>query len=178
MDLRLWAKPFHRILNVRARQAAERTHGQLRAQRSALRLTWAGLDTELVFRYASSPPARPSPVRPFPAAYPRNRFASSLVEDFDELPGPEVELSVYEDHTRQVLAENDSPDIGFRYSINPYRGCFHGCAYCLSGDTQILMADGSSKRLSDVQPGDQVVGTQRRERADTGRRFVPSLVLD
>jgi DNA repair photolyase len=114
-------------------------------------------------------------VKPIPASNPRSRFASNLVEYFDELPGPEVELSIYEDHTKQVLAENDSPDIGFRYSINPYRGCFHGCAYCLAGDTQILMADGSSKRLSDVKPGEQVVGTARSER---GRRFVPSLVLD
>jgi DNA repair photolyase len=114
-------------------------------------------------------------VRPIPAQNPRNRFSASLVEYFDELPGPEVELSVYEDHTKQVLAENDSPDLGFRYSINPYRGCFHGCAYCLSGDTRILMADGSSKPLSDVKPGEQVVGTAR---ADVGRRFVPSLVLD
>lgn len=114
-------------------------------------------------------------MRPIPAANPRNRFAASLVEYFDELPGPEVELSVFEDHTKQVLAENDSPDLGFRYSINPYRGCFHGCAYCLAGDTRILMADGSSKLLADVKAGDHVVGTARTE---AGRRFVPSLVLD
>jgi DNA repair photolyase len=114
-------------------------------------------------------------MRPIPAQNPRNRFAASLVEFFDDLPGPEVELSLYEDHTKQVLAENDSPDLGFRYSINPYRGCFHGCAYCLSGDTRILMADGSSKQLSDVKPGEQVVGTGL---GATGRRFVPSLVLD
>jgi len=114
-------------------------------------------------------------VRPIPATNPRNRFASSLVEYFDELPGPEVELSVYEDHTKQVLAENDSPDLGFRYSINPYRGCFHGCAYCLAGDTPILMADGATKLLADVQPGEQVIGTRS---ADGERRFVPSLVLD
>lgn len=114
-------------------------------------------------------------MKPIPAANPRSRFAASLVEYFDDLPGPEVELSIYEDHTKQVLAENDSPDLGFRYSINPYRGCFHGCAYCLSGETQILMADGASKRLSDVKAGEQVVGTAK---SDTGRRFVPSLVLD
>ena len=114
-------------------------------------------------------------MRPIPAANPRSRFAASLIEYFDELPGPEVELSVYEDHTKQILAENDSPDLGFRYSVNPYRGCFHGCAYCLSGDTSILMADGSTKQLADVKPGDHVVGTQRY---DAGRRFVPSLVLD
>jgi hypothetical protein len=95
-------------------------------------------------------------VRPIPAANPRNRFAASLVEYFDDESlggGPEVELSIYEDHTKQVLAENDSPDLGFRYSINPYRGCFHGCAYCLSGETRILMADGSTKQLADVNPG-------------------------
>lgn len=114
-------------------------------------------------------------VRPIPAANPRNRFSASLVEYFDDLPGPEVELSIFEDHTKQVLAENDSPDLGFRYSINPYRGCFHGCAYCLAGETRILMADGSSKQLADIKPGEQVVGTAR---AGTGRRFVPSLVLD
>jgi len=117
-------------------------------------------------------------VKPIAATNPRNRFASSLVEYFDDLPGPEVELSLYEDHTKQVLAENDSPDLGFRYSINPYRGCFHGCAYCLSGETRILMADGATKPLADVQPGDHVVGTARTERSELGRRFVPSLVLD
>jgi DNA repair photolyase len=114
-------------------------------------------------------------MRPIPAANPRNRFASSLVEYFDDLPGPEVELSLYEDHTKRVLAENDSPDLGFRYSINPYRGCFHGCAYCLSGETRILMADGSTKQLADVTAGEQVIGTAVTRGT---RRFVPSLVLD
>src|SRR5262245_60599451 len=39
-------------------------------------------------------------------------------------------LEVFEDHTRSILATNDSPDIGFDFSINPYRGCQHACAYC------------------------------------------------
>jgi DNA repair photolyase len=34
------------------------------------------------------------------------------------------------DHSRSIVTENESPDIGFRYSINPYRGCSHGCSYC------------------------------------------------
>jgi len=41
-----------------------------------------------------------------------------------------VKLEVYADHTRSILAKNDSPDVGFTYSVNPYRGCFHACAYC------------------------------------------------
>jgi DNA repair photolyase len=36
----------------------------------------------------------------------------------------------YRDASRSVLAENESPDVGFRFSINPYRGCEHGCIYC------------------------------------------------
>jgi DNA repair photolyase len=34
------------------------------------------------------------------------------------------------DSSRSVLSENDSPDLGFRWSVNPYRGCEHGCIYC------------------------------------------------
>ena len=36
------------------------------------------------------------------------------------------------DRTRKVIARNDSPDIGFDRSINPYRGCEHGCVYCFA----------------------------------------------
>lgn len=36
----------------------------------------------------------------------------------------------FDDASRSVISENDSPDIPFRYSLNPYRGCLHGCSYC------------------------------------------------
>ncbi|HRO67739.1 MAG TPA: radical SAM protein, partial [Pseudobdellovibrionaceae bacterium] len=39
------------------------------------------------------------------------------------------------DASRSVVTENKSPDIGFRFSINPYRGCEHGCAYCYARPT-------------------------------------------
>jgi DNA repair photolyase len=45
-------------------------------------------------------------------------------------PPPDARLTVYVDHTREILSRNDSPDIGFTWSVNPYRGCFHGCVYC------------------------------------------------
>ena len=39
------------------------------------------------------------------------------------------------DHTRGILAHNDSPDVGFSTSVNPYRGCEHGCIYCYARPT-------------------------------------------
>jgi DNA repair photolyase len=41
----------------------------------------------------------------------------------------------FPDHSRSIVTENHSPDIPFRYSINPYRGCAHGCAYCYARPT-------------------------------------------
>ncbi len=46
------------------------------------------------------------------------------------------------EHARSILTRNDSPDVGFDASINPYRGCEHGCVYCMSGETEVLLPDG------------------------------------
>ena len=48
---------------------------------------------------------------------------------------PAVELEVYEDHSKSILSQNDSPDISFRWSVNPYRGCFFSCSYCYARRT-------------------------------------------
>lgn len=60
---------------------------------------------------------------------PPNPWRSSQVEWIDA-PPPLAELEIYEEEAKTVLSENDSPDVGFRFSLNPYRGCFHACAYC------------------------------------------------
>ena len=65
---------------------------------------------------------------PVPIANPPNPWASTAVEYLEG--APEVKLELYEDHTRSIVASNDSPDVGFTYSVNPYRGCFYACAYC------------------------------------------------
>jgi DNA repair photolyase len=65
--------------------------------------------------------------------------------------------------------------VPFQWTINPYRGCSHACAYCLSGDTPILLADGSTRPLSELQVGDAVMGTMG---AGPHRRYVPTTVLD
>ena len=41
----------------------------------------------------------------------------------------------YNDHSKSILAKNNSPDLGLGYSINPYRGCEHGCVYCYARPT-------------------------------------------
>lgn len=50
-------------------------------------------------------------------------------------PPPHIELEVFEDATREILSHNESPDLPFRWSLNPYRGCFHACAYCYARPT-------------------------------------------
>ena len=67
-------------------------------------------------------------MRPVPISNPPNPWATTSVEYLEA--APEMKMEVYEDHSRSILAKNDSPDIGFNFSVNPYRGCFHACAYC------------------------------------------------
>lgn len=50
-------------------------------------------------------------------------------------PAGRVELELYADDSREILSRNDSPDLPFRWSVNPYRGCFHACAYCYARPT-------------------------------------------
>jgi hypothetical protein len=70
---------------------------------------------------------------------PPNRFESShheleleqVQDDDDFLAGlshPATEF--LPDSSRTIIASNDSPDVGFEVSVNPYRGCEHGCIYC------------------------------------------------
>ena len=68
-----------------------------------------------------------------PVQNPPNPYLSQDVEYLEE--APTCRPQVYEDHTRQILASNDSPDVGFSYSVNPYRGCAHACAYCYARPT-------------------------------------------
>jgi len=43
---------------------------------------------------------------------------------------PSDPRQVYEEEAKSLIVENDSPDVGFRFGVNPYRGCQHACAYC------------------------------------------------
>ncbi len=72
------------------------------------------------------------------AENPPNRFESLHFFPDDEGAGaaePAPETRFIPDHSRSVITRNDSPDVGFDYSLNPYRGCEHGCVYCYARPT-------------------------------------------
>jgi DNA repair photolyase len=77
-----------------------------------------------------------------PVANPPNPWASTDVAYLDG-ETPHAGLHVYEDHARQILAKNDSPDLSFGFSVNPYRGCFHACAYCYARPTHEYLSFGA-----------------------------------
>lgn len=75
---------------------------------------------------------------------PPNRFEKTRTElDLEHLEWDEEHLSqmnsrpieYLSDASRSIISENNSPDIAFRYSLNPYRGCIHGCSYCYARNT-------------------------------------------
>jgi len=77
-----------------------------------------------------------------PVANPPNPWATTEVE-YLEGEAPNARLEVFEDHTRQILSKNTSPDVGFSWSVNPYRGCFHACAYCYARPSHEYLSFGA-----------------------------------
>jgi DNA repair photolyase len=96
---------------------------------------------------------------------------------FERQPGRGEYRGIEFLHVRaqRVINEVKGAPFGFRYTINPYRGCSHACTYCVLGDTPILMADGRTKAMADVRAGDRLYGTVRK---GNDRRYVPTTVLD
>ncbi|HEY0789845.1 MAG TPA: PA0069 family radical SAM protein [Chthoniobacterales bacterium] len=70
---------------------------------------------------------------------PVNRFAKLHYEadpsDEPSTQRDQVVTEILEDDARTIIARNQSPDVGFEVSVNPYRGCEHGCAYCYARPT-------------------------------------------
>jgi DNA repair photolyase len=105
----------------------------------------------------SAPPAR---------ANPPSRFERVHVADLPELgfgpapddpaEAPRAELLV--DPSRTIVATNDSPDLGFSASVNPYRGCQHACSYCLAPETLVQRADMTWCAIGELRLGDEIVG--------------------
>ncbi len=72
---------------------------------------------------------------------PPNPWLSEHVELLGE--APPAPLQVFEETARSIVSSNDSPDVPFRWSVNPYRGCFHACAYCYARPTHQYLGWGA-----------------------------------
>src|SRR5215468_9353575 len=75
---------------------------------------------------------------------PANRFEKLYVDliDHDVVDAepaveehPRCETQYFRDGTKSIITRNNSPDVGFETSLNPYRGCEHGCIYCYARPT-------------------------------------------
>ncbi len=111
---------------------------------------------------------------------PKNPWTTAHVEYFGD--APTVQLEVYEEDAKSIVTENDSPDISFRWSVNPYRGCFHGCAYCYARPTHQYLGFGAGtdfERRIVVKRNAPELLRQRLQRADwSGDGLVFSGVTD
>jgi DNA repair photolyase len=88
-----------------------------------------------------------------------------------EFPG----LTFHEVRAKSALnAVPKGSAMPFGHTINTFRGCSHACVYCLAGDTNVLMADGSQRPIADVRVGDRIIGTERQ---GSYRRCVETEVL-
>ncbi len=76
-----------------------------------------------------------------PVSNPPSPFST----EFRELlqPSASVKPEIYHETVKSILSKNESPDIPFRWSLNPYRGCFHACAYCYARPTHEYWGFGS-----------------------------------
>lgn len=101
------------------------------------------------------------------------RLPDATVRTFDT-PGF-AGMTFHEIHAKSIINKVPGESSMFQWTVNPYRGCSHACVYCLTGDTPILMADGRTRPLAEVQVGDEIYGTERQ---GNYRRYVTTTVLD
>jgi DNA repair photolyase len=99
---------------------------------------------------------------------------TTVVRRFD---APEaLDTRFYEVRAKSALNRVPrSSRVPFEWTVNPYRGCSHACAYCSSGDTRVLLADGRTLPISDLRSGDRIYGTVRR---GAYLRYTTTEVLD
>src|ERR1700747_498335 len=110
---------------------------------------------------------------------PPGRFEKQEIEAVDDgwyqdEVSDSIPTTLEPDRAREVIATNESPDVPFERSINPYRGCAHACPYCVGPDTLVLMSDGRTCPISELRIGDEIYGTRH---IGSYRRYVRSRVL-
>ncbi len=99
---------------------------------------------------------------------------TAVVRRFD---APEaLETRFYEVRAKSALNRVPAGSrVPFGWTINPYRGCSHACTYCVLGDTAVLTADGRTRPIRHVRPGDRIYGTVQR---GAYRRYAITEILD
>ena len=107
---------------------------------------------------------------------PEGRFETVAYETFDdgwqgEAEVERLETVVTEEQVRSIISRNDSPDVPFSQSVNPYRGCEHGCVYCYARPSHAYLGlspglDFETRLFAKVN----AAATLRRELAATGYR--------
>jgi DNA repair photolyase len=105
-----------------------------------------------------TPPGRGAGFDP-PNRFEALRYEAEAPEDVglepEEIVAPRTRF--LRDPARSIVATNQSPDVGFDASVNPYRGCEHGCVYCTSPDTPVLGADMVWRPIGGLRIGDELV---------------------
>jgi DNA repair photolyase len=84
-------------------------------------------------------------------------------------------VTFYEVQAKSLLNRVPGSGLPFNWTVNVYRGCSHGCSYCVQGETPILMADGRTKPMADLRIGDAIYGTVFDGKY---RRYAVTEVLD
>jgi DNA repair photolyase len=92
-----------------------------------------------------------------------------------EAPGA-IETRFYEVRAKSIVNKVPAASrMPFRWTINPYRGCTHACAYCCLGETPVLAGDGRHKPMYELDVGDEIYGTVR---VGKYRGYARTTVLD
>jgi DNA repair photolyase len=112
---------------------------------------------------------------------PPNPWQSHHVEYLEE-ERRDARLEVYEEQAKSVLSPNESPDVPFRWSVNPYRGCFHACIYCYARPSHQHLGFGAGadfeRRIVAKVNAPQVLEAQFQSRAWQGETVTFSGITD
>ena len=116
---------------------------------------------------------------------PPNRFERLHIEENEdtyantEINGGgerKVETVFFKDYSRSVIAKNDSEDIFFDYSVNPYRGCEHGCVYCYARPTHEFLGFSSGVDFESKIMVKQNAAQLLREEFNK-KKYIPKLIM-
>src|SRR3546814_12852793 len=117
------------------------------------------LAKSLPFIAGRGAPANPRPVRTGSLGRQADGDWLDAAGDIDG-DAPPLRTTITVEHPRTIIARNTSPDIGFDRSINPYRGCEHGCIYCFARPTPPFHDPSPGPAFQTPRPAEHLGGTR------------------